>query len=181
LAEATGAVVGCGVMGLLNLAAARALGAETVVAVEPDAHRRQSAIDFGAAEALPPEEAARSLSNAVDFVIIGPGHPDVIRQSLAYVHSGGTALLFTPTPTGVTTPLDLGDLYFREVSLIPSYSCGPGDTRLAYDLLREGRVRAADLVTHRFKLEDIQQAYETARWGGPVLKVLVTFDDGTAP
>ena len=49
---------------------------------------------------------------------------------------GGTALLFTPTATGVLTPLDLGELYFREVSLVPSYSCGPTDTRLAYELMR---------------------------------------------
>ena len=170
-----GAVVGCGVMGLLNLAAARAFGAAAVVAVEPDPDRRRAARDFGAAEALTPDEAARTLAGAVDFVVIGPGHPDVIRQSLAYVRPGGTALLFTPTPTGTLTSLDLGDLYFREVSLVPSYSCGPDDTRLAYDLLRRGQVRSESLVTHRFALQDIQRAYETARRGGPVLKVLVTF------
>ena len=45
------------------------------------------------------------------------------------VRPGGTALLFTPTPTDVLTSLDLGELYFREVSLVPSYSCGPEDTR----------------------------------------------------
>jgi len=91
------------------------------------------------------------------------------------VRPGGTAVLFTPTPEGATTSLDLGDLYFREISLVPSYSCGPPDTREAYDLLRQGRVRVERLVTHRFSLDNIQQAYETARGGGPALKVLVRF------
>jgi L-iditol 2-dehydrogenase len=175
LVGATGAVIGCGVMGLLNLAAAHALGAGPLWAVEPDADRRELALPFGATRAFTPTEADDALARAVDFAVIGPGHPDVIRQALAYVRPGGTALLFTPTPTGVITPLDLGDLYFREVSLVPSYSCGPEETRQAYELLRQGRVRTDLLVTHRFALQDIQQAYEAARRGGPALKVLITF------
>jgi L-iditol 2-dehydrogenase len=168
-------------MGLLNLAAARAFGAASMVAVEPDADRRQAARAYGAAEVFTPEEAARALTGSIDFVVIGPGHPEVIRQSLGYVRPGGTALLFTPTPTGVLTPLDLGDLYFREISLVPSYSCGPDDTREAYQLLRQGKVRPEGLVTHRFPLQDIQRAYETARRGGPALKVLITLANENLP
>jgi L-iditol 2-dehydrogenase len=175
LADTKGGVIGCGIMGLLNLAAARALGAAHLVAVEPDAHRRELALTVGAASALTPEEAEGKLKHALDFVVIGPGHPDVIRQALAYVRPGGTALLFTPTATGVLTPLDLGELYFREVSLVPSYSCGPEDTRQAYDLLRSGKVHPEKLVTHRFPLDNVQEAFETARRGGAAVKVLVTF------
>jgi L-iditol 2-dehydrogenase len=172
----TGVVVGCGVMGLLNLAAARALGAGRLVAVEPDPGRLQRARACGADDTATPDEASRQLRHAADFIVIGPGHPDVIRQALAYVRPGGTALLFTPTPVGVPTELDLHDLYFREVSLVPSYSCGPDDTRSAYDLLRTGRARVEGLVTHRFPLERVQEAYDTARRGGAALKVLVTFE-----
>jgi L-iditol 2-dehydrogenase len=180
-ASMTGVVVGCGVMGLLNLAVARALGVENLVAVEPDPDRRRLAPDFGAGAALDPEEADRTLIHAGDFVVIGPGQPDVVRQALSYVRPGGTAVLFTPTPAGVTTALDLGELYFCEVSLVPSYSCGPEDTRQAYELLRRGRVRPQALVTHRFPLDNIQEAYETARRGGPAVKVLITFPEGAPP
>jgi L-iditol 2-dehydrogenase len=176
LAGLIGVVVGCGVMGLLNLAAARALGAERLLAVEPDPARRARATDHGADDAVTPDEAHRALRNTADFAVIGPGNPDVIRQALSYVRPGGTAILFTPTPAGVTTGLDLHDLYFREVSLVPSYSCGPDDTRQAYEVLRTGRVRVEDLVTHRFPLERVQEAYDTARRGGAALKVLVTFE-----
>src|SRR5438046_3033900 len=82
----------------------------------------------------------------------------------------GTALPLAPTPTGMLTPLDLGPLYCREVSLVPSSSCGPPDTRRAYELLRTGRVRVDGLVTHRFPLENVQEAFDMARRGGPVLK-----------
>jgi L-iditol 2-dehydrogenase len=168
------AVVGCGVMGLLNLQAARAFGAAEVLAVEPDSFRREAA-RRSADRVFTPEQAERELHRGADVVVVGPGFPDVIRQALGYVRDAGQACLFTPTATGVLTPLDLGELYFREVSLTPSYSCGPEDTRLAYDLLRAGRVRPGPLITHRFPLEEVQTAYDTARRGGAAIKVVVTF------
>lgn len=170
-----GVVVGCGVMGLLNLSAARALRCQHLDAVEPDADRRALALEFGAERAFAPAAAAAELAGLADFVMIGPGHPDVIRQSLRYLRPGGVALLFTPTPTGIVTELDLGDLYFREIGLVPSYSCGPENTRQAYLALRRGLVRTEGLVTHRFPLDRIQEAYETARSGGNALKVVVAF------
>ena len=102
---------------------------------------------------------------------------DVIRQALDYVRPAGAACLFAPTATGVRTDLDLGELYFREVSLVPSYSCGPEDTRQAYVMLSQGRVEVRPLVTHRFPLAEVQKAYDTARAGGAALKVLVTFEE----
>lgn len=177
-----GVVVGCGVMGLLNLAAAKALGTELLWAVEPDPIRRDYALRFGADQVFAPTELAGKVgSGAVegaDFAIVGPGMPEVIIQSLAYLRNGGTLVLFTPTPAGSLTPLDFDDLYFREMTLTPSYSCGPQDTRKAYELLRAGAVDVSSLVTHRFPIQEIQKAYDTAKRGGDVLKVLVTFEDG---
>ena len=176
--RATGVIVGCGVMGLLNLMAARALRTETLVAVEPDPHRRECALRCGADEALEPDAAgdmAQRMGGA-DFVVVGPGDSAVIRESLAYARDGGSVVLFTPTPAGSPTPLDLNDLYFREVSLVPSYSCGPQETRQAYDLLRRGAVDVRPLITHSFHIGRVQEAYDTAKRGGKTLKVMVVFE-----
>lgn len=183
-ARAHGVVVGCGVMGLLNLAAARVLGTELLWAVEPDPVRREYALRFGADEVFAPAELAGKVGSGAlegaDFAIVGPGLPEVIIQSLAYLRNGGTLVLFTPTPAGSLTPLDFDDLYFREINLIPSYSCGPQDTREAYELLRARALDASSLITHRFPIREVQKAYDTAKRGGDVLKVLVTFEDGLA-
>jgi L-iditol 2-dehydrogenase len=169
------AIVGCGIMGLLNIQTARAFGAAEVLAVEPDSARREVATCYGADSVLTPVEAESALARRMDVVVIGPGFPEVIRHSLGYVRDAGLACLFAPTPTGVLTSLDLGELYFREVKLAPSYSCGPEDTRLAYELLRTGKVRGSPLITHRFAIDDVQMAYDTARRGGQAIKVVVTF------
>jgi L-iditol 2-dehydrogenase len=168
-------VVGCGIMGLLNIQVARAFGAHEVNAVEPDGARREAAAQCGADSVLTPSEAETILRRRMDLVVIGPGFPEVIRQSLGYVRDAGIACLFAPTATGVLTPLNLGELYFREISLVPSYSCGPADTRQAYELLRTRKVRGSRLITHRFSLDDVQTAYDTARRGGAAIKVVVTF------
>lgn len=165
------AVVGCGVMGLLNLQTARAFGASEVFAIEPDASRRAWATRLGAI-ALSPVEAQEQLRRSIDIVVIGPGFPDVILQSLELVRNAGVACLFTPTATGVKTELDLGDLYFRDVSIVPSYSCGPRDTEIAAQLLRSKAVTGP--ISHRFPLERIQEAFDTARGGGAAVKVVVT-------
>jgi L-iditol 2-dehydrogenase len=162
-------------MGLLNIQTARALGATEVVAVEPDAARRAAAARCGADSVLTPTEAESALARRMDVVVVGPGFPEVIRQSLAYVRDAGQACLFAPPATGVLMPHDLGELYFREVILVPSYSCGPEDTRLAYELLRAGKIRGSTLITHRFALDKVQSAYDTARRGGQAIKVVVTF------
>jgi L-iditol 2-dehydrogenase len=180
---AHGVVVGCGVMGLLNIAAAKAAGSSEVWAVEPDAERREHARRFGAERVFTPweldDEIRKQGFEGADYVIVGPGSPEVIVQALGYVRNGGTVVLFTPTPS-VPTTLDFCDLYFREISLVPSYSCGPQDTRRAYGLLRTGAVDVSPLITHRFPIDEIQRAYNTAKSGGDVLKVLVVFGDGSA-
>jgi len=175
LAGRHGVVVGCGIMGLLNLATARARGTARLSAVEPDPHRGSLAGACGADTVLTPEEAKNALHHAADFVIIGPGFPEVIRQALQYVRPGGVAVLFSPTATEVLTPLDLGELYFREVTISPSYSCGPEDTLQAADLLRRNLVNPLLTVTHRFALDQIQEAFDTARRGGAAVKVLIHF------
>lgn len=174
-----GIVVGCGIMGLLNIQAACALGTKEVWGVEPDETRRSLARQLGARQAFTPREigdaAAATDFIGADYVVVGPGSPEVILQSLQYVRPGGTVLLFAPTPPKVTTALDLGELYFREIRLIPSYSCGPDDTQRAYELLRTGRVDPRPIITHRFSLDRVQEAYNTAKRGGAALKVIVEF------
>ena len=172
-------VVGCGVMGLLNVQTALAFGAAEVVVVEPDPIRRIEAEACGARLGLTPQDADGRLRDWADIVVIGPGQPAVIQQALRYVRPAGVASLFAPTPSRVPTDLDLGDLYFREVSLVPSYSCGPEDTRRSCELLQSAQVRPLLLISDRFGLEEIQAAFDRANGGGATIKVIVTFPEAS--
>jgi L-iditol 2-dehydrogenase len=172
-------VIGCGIMGLLNIQVAKALGTREVWAVEPIEARQAKAREVGADRVLSPTAMAEEMSASgfagADYVVVGPGFPAVIEQATRMVRGGGSVILFTPTASGERTNLDLGDLYFREVRLLPAYSCGPTDTRKAYELLRTGRVDVRPILTHRYSLDEVQLAYNTAKGGGVALKVIVEF------
>jgi L-iditol 2-dehydrogenase len=109
-------------------------------------------------------------------VIVGPGTSRAIVQGVAAAGKGATVVQFTATPPEDELMLRPHDLYFNETRLVPSYSCGPDDTRQALELVAHGVLRAADLVTHRFPLEQVVDAYATAQ-KPEALKVIVTFGD----
>jgi L-iditol 2-dehydrogenase len=90
---------------------------------------------------------------------------------------GGRVILFTATPPEERTELSLFEIYFREIRLLPSYSCGPRDTREALRRIASGEVPVERLVTHRFSLEDVAQAYRVAADPERSLKTLVVFPE----
>jgi L-iditol 2-dehydrogenase len=166
-------VVGAGATGQLAVRLGRALGASRIAAADRVAPRLAMAGESGAAEIVNVDR--EPLPTGFDFVFVGPGKSAVIRAGFEAVAEGGTLLLFTMAPPEERWDVSPHDLYFREVTVVPSYSCGPDDTRQALSLLASKRVRVADLVTHRFPVERAVDAFERAKDPDGSLKVMITF------
>ena len=166
-------VVGCGATGQLAVRLGGALGASRVAAADRVSSRLALAAASGAGETVNVDR--ESLPGGFDFVFVGPGKNEAIRAGFEAVAPGGTLLLFTMAPPDERWEVAPYDLYFREVTVVPSYSCGPDDTREALELLASGRVKVADLVTHRFPVERAVEAFERARDPEGSLKVVITF------
>jgi len=81
-------------------------------------------------------------------------------------------VLFTPTPPDVRWPAPLHDAYFREISIVPSYSAGPDDTAQALRYLVEG-LPVEQLVTHRLPLDAAVDGYRLVSEAREALKVIV--------
>jgi L-iditol 2-dehydrogenase len=175
-------VVGLGTTGQLALRLARASGATSVGSADLVASRLEAARGSGAdgvvdvgRESL--ADGARRLSDGrgFDFVFVCPGKSAVIRDAVGAVAPGGTLLVFTMAAPGEAWPADLNGLYFREVAVVPSYSCGPDDTREALSAIASGRVPVADLVSHRFAIGQAPEAFARARRAEGSMKVVFTF------
>lgn len=178
------AIVGLGVMGLVHVRLAKAAGAAPVVGIDLDGDRCAAARRLGvdAAVQAAAADAAAAIREATggrlaDLVVVGPGSPEAVAQGLALAAPAGRVVLFTPTPPGTRTPVDTHRIYFDEVSLIPSYSCGPEDTRAALDAIAAGAVRAADLVTHRAPIGGVAEAYRAMAGGGAAIKSVILFEE----
>jgi L-iditol 2-dehydrogenase len=66
-------------------------------------------------------------------------------------------------------------LYFNEIRLIPSYSCGPNDTREALQFVRAGVVTADKFITHRYPFASLHEAYRTAAEAKESIKTIIEF------
>ena len=176
-------IIGLGIMGMMHVRMARHLGAGLVIGADlfeqRAARARELGADFGlvvSGDDLAEQVRAVTKGAMADVVIVGPGTAKALAAGLAAAAGGATLVQFTSTPPGEEMTLSPHDLYFNEVRIIPSYSCGPDDTRQALKLIERGVLSASELVTHSFPLARIGDAFATAQ-KPEALKVAVTFDD----
>jgi L-iditol 2-dehydrogenase len=172
-------VIGLGVMGLLHVMMARRLGAGLIVGADRVPSRLARAAASGADEvvdvrdrALPDAVRALTGGEGAGLVIVGPGTTEAIDAGFASAAPGGTLVLFTPTPPEVRWAAPLHDAYFREVSIVPSYSAGPDDTQEALRHLADG-VPVEELITHRLPLDAAGDGYRLVSEAHDALKVIV--------
>ncbi len=175
-------VIGLGVMGQLHVLLAREFGAGRIIAADMVPFRLNKAKELGADDLIDVSEGGlteqlRELTcgRMAEVVIVGPNSAAVMEQGISAAAPGGTVLLFTPAKPAERLTIDPNDLYFRDISLVTSYSCGPDDTRAALGFIQRGAVRAESLVTHRFPLSEAERAYRLTSEGGDSLKCLVLF------
>ena len=174
-------VIGLGVMGMMHVKLARYLGAGTIIGADLFEQRARRATELGAdhgiavaGENLTDQVRQITDGSMVDVVIVGPGTSRALAAGIAAAGKAATVVQFTATPPEDEISLRPHDLYFNETRLVPSYSCGPDDTRQALELVRQGVLNGRELITHRFPLARITEAYEQAQKPDS-LKVVVTF------
>jgi 2-desacetyl-2-hydroxyethyl bacteriochlorophyllide A dehydrogenase len=164
-------VLGAGTIGLVSVMAARAAGAAEVAVTARHAHQAEMARRMGATHvfAAAPEgdreraDFARDCPPDVVIETVG-GHGSTLNDAIQAVRPGGTIALigvFFPQPA-----CDALTLMMKEVRLVGSFTYGRGERRadfeLALEMLASDAPLARDLVTHRFELEAILEAFETA-------------------
>ncbi len=156
-------VVGLGAMGLLH-----ALNMPGCSATDLQRSRMDWASGLGV-NTVSPENAGRA-----ETVIVCPGSPAALALALDVVLPGGTVCLFAPMPPG-THQIDMERLYFQDLRIVNSYSCGPNDTAAAIKALEDGKVRAEQVVSDFVTLENLPAAYSNMKQGN-ILKAMVTFE-----
>ena len=92
-------VIGLGVMGLLHVLAAGALGAE--VFASDFIEQRRAIAQRNGATVFPPDDVDRVLPGGADVVICGPGTAPAMKAACAAATGGGTVVMFTPFPPEV--------------------------------------------------------------------------------
>jgi len=180
-------VIGLGVMGQIHILLARGFGAERIIGADVVQSRLERSLEFGADHVIDVSrediiERVRDLTGGymADIVIVGPNSIDAIKQGIRAVSRGGTVVLFTPARPDEMLAINPNEIYFRDINLVTSYSCGPDDTRDALRFIQRGLISADKLITHRFPIEDTEAAFRLTAEARDSLKVIITFgQEGT--
>lgn len=170
-------VIGVGGVGMNAVQGARAVGARYIIAVDPVVFKRDSAISFGATHvAASVGEAAplvRELTRGVmaDRVVLTPGvmPTELLSPAMMLTRKGGTCVL-----TGLSrydelpVPLVLNDMVLSAKQLKGVLGGGMNPRAgipMLLSMYREGRLKLDELVTRRYRLEQINEAVDDMREG----------------
>jgi L-iditol 2-dehydrogenase len=160
-------VMGSGIAGLLHiqlacamgLAAAKQFGAETVIPANGDVLSELRRVNDGW---------------LADKVLVCTGARSANLQALELVERGGTVLFFAPTDPGVTIPVSINELFFRnDITLTTSYAGSAADHVTALELIRARRVRVGEMITHRLSLAETSKGFQLVAEARDSIKVII--------
>jgi L-iditol 2-dehydrogenase len=173
-------VIGQGPVGLLLMLLARIAGA-TVFSSDPMAERRAVSQRLGVSQAFDPrtvnlvdEVRARTEGRGADVALVAVPVPGILTEALSAVRPGGRVLLFAQNDPHMKLEFPAAAVGIDEKEIIGSYSAALDRQERSAELVFSRALPVASLITHRFPLEQFEQAVRlAARPSADSLKVIV--------
>jgi S-(hydroxymethyl)glutathione dehydrogenase / alcohol dehydrogenase len=168
-------VVGCGGVGLNVIQGARLVNASRIIAVDVSVEKLEFAERFGATDTIDareedvPKTVRRLTGSGADYAFEALGSAPTIRAAFDSIRPGGTAVVVGMAPTGEEAAIDAYMLAYQEKTL---KGCFYGSARTRVDmpmlaaLAHTGKLDLDALVTRRYPLEEINEAFDALDRGG---------------
>ncbi|MGM0559685.1 MAG: alcohol dehydrogenase [Pseudomonadota bacterium] len=173
-------IMGAGGLGLMALALMQRMGAADAIVVEPDARRRQAALDAGASAALDPndENAAQAIRKAVDGQLLSVldlvGSTASLTLALDLLDKGGQVVVVGLM--GGDINLSIPYLPMRALSICGSYNGNLSELQALVELVR--KTGLPELPVACRPLHEAQAALDDLRSGKVVGRIVLTPHEG---
>lgn len=173
-------VYGCGGIGSSVVQVAAGIGA-VVIAVDISDAKLTRAKALGAQYTLNPKKdekigkhIKKLTGGGADVAIEAIGKPETIQDAFGALRKGGRLLVVGYSDKDIV--LSAAKIMYFEMEIFGSLGCRPVDYPRIIEMARLGKIRVTDLVTHRFRLEDIEKAFDLLRKGDDtVLRSIIVF------
>ena len=179
-------VLGNGPLGLMSALLARLRGAGFVAITGHPADTRARKARLEAAEKAGfdmviqsgPESAEERIKtrfpSGVDRVIVSTP-PESVAEALKVIRFGGRITFYGLHLGGRNVlPIDVNDLIFRKISLVPTFAEPAINFPVSLALLRSGQIDAGAIITHRFAFEEATASLEALLDGTlPAIKAVL--------
>ncbi|MFQ6082072.1 MAG: alcohol dehydrogenase catalytic domain-containing protein [Candidatus Aminicenantia bacterium] len=172
-------VFGCGGVGMNVIQIATAAGG-SVIAVDLVDKKLELAKKLGATHTINPtgkedkellKEIKKLTGGGADIAIEVIGNPKTIELAYNSVRPGGRLCQVGYTHENVL--INMGKLMFREIEIVGSLGCRPVDYPKLIEMVRTGKIQLAPIVTHKFKLDEINEAFDTLRKGEALRSIVI--------
>jgi S-(hydroxymethyl)glutathione dehydrogenase/alcohol dehydrogenase len=182
-AGATVVVFGLGGIGLNVIQGAKLVGADKIIGVDINPGREAMARQFGMTHFINPKEVPNVVDAIVqltdggaDFSFECIGNVDVMRQALECTHKGwGRSIIIGVAEAGAeikTRPFQLVTGRKWEGSAFGG-ARGRTDVPKIVDWYMEKKINIDDLITHRLKLDDINEGFALMKRGESIRSVVI--------
>lgn len=171
-------VLGAGPIGLLILQLVRLAGAARVIITATRDKGRELAQKLGADLVLNPREVdvtrevEKFLGERAEVVIECVGKAETMRESLNLVRPRGRVVWFGVANPKLEIRISPFHIYRNEITLRGAF-VNPYTTKRAIDLLASGRVRVKELITHRYPLDQLDEAMRTYKTDKGRVKIMM--------
>ncbi|MEK3722787.1 NAD(P)-dependent alcohol dehydrogenase [Paenibacillus sp. FSL H8-0034] len=161
-------ILGLGPIGLLAIQAARLFGVTEIIASDVVPFRREFALKLGATGVINPLESdvSEQLSSltggeGVDVIIESSGNNQAISDTIRLVNRGGR-IVFIGLPTAAQIPMDMNMLIDSELDAYGVFRYA-NTYPAAIQALKKSDIDLCQTITHKFALDEIQEAIELVR------------------
>jgi S-(hydroxymethyl)glutathione dehydrogenase/alcohol dehydrogenase len=150
--------------------------------LDPVPAKHKAAIQFGATEAIAPDELSAAISRTrgglgFDYVFEVVGRSETIRTAWDATRRGGTTVIVGAGSARDEVTFTAGELFGGGKSLLGCVY-GSADVRVDFDkvlsLWRAGRLDLESLISRRIALDDVNDAF-TAMQAGEVLRSVIVY------
>lgn len=160
-------IVGAGPIGLMHLQVALHRGGRVIVS-DPIANRLEKAKELGAHDVIDaskqdPVERVKALTEGrgANAVIVAVGHPEPIQQGLRMGAINAWINFFAGTYPPTEIPVDPNLIHYQQLRVTGSHDFTPHHFTTALRLIQFGIVRVKPLISHRYELDQVRDAFET--------------------
>lgn len=172
-------IIGAGPIGCMMISVAKMMGARKVIIVQRSRGRVEVARRFGADVVIcsSEEDAIARVLEETDglgahLIVTANPSPASHSDALRMARNRGRINLFGGLPAGSLVELDTNMIHYKELVVSGAHGSLPRHHRRALELIATGRVPAKDFISHRFALDETQEAFSVAE-GHTGLRVVV--------
>lgn len=185
-AGATTVVIGAGGVGLNAIQGCALSGASRIIAIDLSDEKLAGAREFGATDVLRADmkglrKAVQALTGGrgADYVFVTVGVISAYQGAPALAARGGQVVMVGMPPSGAAMSVEPVIMAATSQSFVGSNMGATvlgRDIPYLADLYRQGRLKLDELITRRYRLDEINEAIADARAGNARRNVIVMRD-----